>query len=266
MGEIGKKIRMERIIDRKSRKTVIIPMDHGITVGPIRGIENVPEMVNKVADGGANAVLMHKGIVTSGHRGYGKDIGLVMHLSASTTLGPDPNNKVLVTSVEEAIKLGADAVSVHVNIGSETESDQLQILGRVSEDCRNWGMPLLAMMYPRGKGIKDPNQVEVVKIAARVGAELGADMIKTNYTGSTDTFREVVRGCPVPVVIAGGPKTETDLEFLKMVEDSMKAGAAGVASGRNVFQHKDPSSIVRAIASVVHEGKTAKEAIKLVKE
>lgn len=266
MGEIGKKIRMERIIDRKSRKTVIIPMDHGITVGPIRGIENVPEMVNKVADGGANAVLMHKGIVTSGHRGYGKDIGLVMHLSASTTLGPDPNNKVLVTSVEEAIKLGADAVSVHVNIGSETESDQLQILGSVSEDCMNWGMPLLAMMYPRGKDIKDPNQVEVVKIAARVGAELGADMIKTNYTGSTDTFREVVRGCPVPVVIAGGPKTETDLEFLKMVEDSMKAGAAGVASGRNVFQHKDPSSIVRAIAAVVHEGKSAKEAIKLVKE
>ncbi len=266
MGEIGKKIRIERIIDRKSRKTVIIPMDHGITVGPIKGIEDVPAMVNKVADGGANAVLMHKGIVTSGHRGYGKDIGLVIHLSASTTLGPDPNNKVLVTTVEEAVKLGADAVSVHVNVGSETESNQLQILGKVAEDCRNWGMPLLAMMYPRGKDIKDPNHVEVVKIAARVGAELGADMIKTNYTGSIDTFREVVRGCPVPVVIAGGPKTETDLEFLKMVEDSIKAGATGVASGRNVFQHKDPSSIVRAIAAVVHEGKSAKEAIKLVKE
>jgi len=266
MGEIGKKIRMERIIDRKSSKTVIIPMDHGITVGPIKGIENVPEMVNKVADGGADAVLMHKGIVTSGHRGYGKDIGLVVHLSASTMLSPDPNNKVLVTSVEEAVKIGADAVSIHVNVGSETESDQLQIMGAVAEDCRNWGLPLLAMMYPRGKDIKDPNHVEVVKIAARVGAELGADIIKTNYTGSIDTFREVVRGCPVPVVIAGGPKTETDLEFLKMVEDAIKAGATGVASGRNVFQHKDPSSIVRAIAAVVHDGKSAKEAIKLVKE
>lgn len=103
---------------------------------------------------GANAVLLHKGMVEAGHRGYGRDIGLIVHLSASTSLGPDPNHKVLVTTVEEAIKLGADAVSVHVNVGSEEEAEMLTKLGMVAEACREWSMPLLSMMYPRGKKLK----------------------------------------------------------------------------------------------------------------
>ena len=136
---------------------VIVPMDHGISIGPVEGIVNLPDAVNKVADGGANAVLMQKGMAKHGHRGYGRDIGLIIHMSASTSLGPDPDDKVQVCTVEEAIKLGADAVSVHINIGSETESDQLQKLGMVAESCDLWGMPLIAMMYPRGKNITNPN-------------------------------------------------------------------------------------------------------------
>src|SRR5690606_34775819 len=123
-----------------------------------------------------------------------------------------PNHKVLVTSVEKALKLGADAVSVHVNVGSEREPEMLIKLGTVAEICDDWGMPLIAMMYPRGEKIKDEHDPEVVKLAARAGAELGADIIKTNYTGDPETFREVVKGCPVPVVIAGGPKIETEEE------------------------------------------------------
>jgi fructose-bisphosphate aldolase/2-amino-3,7-dideoxy-D-threo-hept-6-ulosonate synthase len=180
MPEIGKQVRLERIINRKTRKIIIVPMDHGVSVGPIKGLVNMPEAINKVADGGANAVLLHKGVIKTGHRGYGRDIGLIIHLSASTALGPDPNNKVLVTSVEEAIKLGADAVSVHINIGAEEEADMLRKLGKISSDCSEWGMPLLAMMYPRGSKIKSEHDVEVVKLSARVGAELGADMVKTN--------------------------------------------------------------------------------------
>ncbi|HNQ55401.1 MAG TPA: 2-amino-3,7-dideoxy-D-threo-hept-6-ulosonate synthase, partial [Methanothrix sp.] len=173
MSEIGKRVRIERIMDRESGNTVIIPLDHGISVGPIKGLVDLPEMVNKVAKGGANAVLQQKGMVRHGHRGYGRDVGLIVHMSASTSLGPDPNNKVQVCLVEECLKMGADAVSVHINIGSETESDQLSILGCVSERCDFWGMPLVAMMYPRGKGIANPNDVEVVAHAARAGAELG---------------------------------------------------------------------------------------------
>jgi fructose-bisphosphate aldolase/2-amino-3,7-dideoxy-D-threo-hept-6-ulosonate synthase len=265
LSEIGKRVRIERIIDRGSRNTVIIPLDHGISVGPIKGLENLAVMVDKIAKGGANAVLQQKGMVRHGHRGYGRDIGLVVHMSASTSLGPDPNNKVQVCQVEECLKMGADAVSVHINIGSETESDQLSILGWVSERCDFWGMPLVAMMYPRGKGIANPNDAQVVAHAARAGAELGADIIKTNYTGDPDSFSQVVKGCPVPVVIAGGPKTETDREFLEMIEGAMEAGARGVAIGRNVFQHDDPERMTRAISSIVHQGNTAEDAIRILK-
>jgi fructose-bisphosphate aldolase/2-amino-3,7-dideoxy-D-threo-hept-6-ulosonate synthase len=265
LSEIGKRVRMERIMDRESGNTVIIPLDHGISVGPIKGLVDLPEMVNKVARGGANAVLQQKGMVRHGHRGYGRDVGLIVHMSASTSLGPDPNNKVWVCQVEEGLRIGADAMSVHINVGSDTESDQLHILGCVSERCDLWGMPLVAMMYPRGKAIPNPNDVEVVAHAARAGAELGADVIKTNYTGDPDTFRRVVEGCPVPVVIAGGPKTETDMEFLQMIEGAMQGGARGVAIGRNVFQHQDPVKMTMAIAAIVNKGKTADEAIKILK-
>jgi fructose-bisphosphate aldolase/2-amino-3,7-dideoxy-D-threo-hept-6-ulosonate synthase len=253
---------MDRIMNRSTGKTVIVPMDHGLTVGPIQGLEDMRTAVNRVAEGGANAVLLHKGIIRAGYRGYGKDIGLVLHLSGSTMLGPDPDDKVLVADVLEAIKLGADAVSIHINVGSKTEQAQLRVLGEVAETCENWGMPLLAMVYPRGDKIKNQYDVEVVKHAARIGAELGADIVKTNYTGSQETFREVVKGCPVPVVMAGGPKTETEEEFCQMVCDSVKAGGAGAATGRNVFQHEDPAGMIRVICGIVHEGLDVKTALK----
>jgi fructose-bisphosphate aldolase/2-amino-3,7-dideoxy-D-threo-hept-6-ulosonate synthase len=126
-----------------------------------------------------------------------------------------------------------------------------------------WGMPLLAMMYARGPKIKDETAVEAVKLAARVGAELGADIVKTTYTGDPDSFREVVEGCPVPVVIAGGSKLN-DLETLNMIEGAMKAGAAGLSVGRNVFQHEHPDRLVRAACAIVHESKTTEEAMELL--
>lgn len=261
---IGKSIRMERIVDRKSDRSVIVPMDHGVTAGPIRGLTDMRSAVNGVAEGGANAVLLHKGIVIAGHRGYGKDIGLIIHLSASTSLGPDPLNKVVVAQVEEAIRLGADAVSMHVNVGADTEAEMLGALGEMTMVCEMWGMPLLAMMYPRGKKVKNEHDPELVMHAARVGAELGADIIKTNYTGDPDSFKEVIRGCPVPVIIAGGPKANTDTEVLKMVEDAITAGASGVSIGRNIFQHKSPANITRAMSKVVHEGLSAKEAAEII--
>ncbi|GAA5818237.1 MAG: class I fructose-bisphosphate aldolase family [Methanobrevibacter sp. CfCl-M3] len=261
---IGKKIRLERIINRKTGKTVIAPMDHGVTIGPINGIVNISETIDSIRNGGANAVLMHKGIVNQGHRGYGSDIGLIIHLSASTSLSPDPNNKVLVTSVEKAIQLGADAVSVHTNIGSETEAKMLQELGEVAETCSQWGIPILAMMYPRGEKVKNEHDVEMVKHAARVGSELGVDIVKTNYTGDPESFEEVVEGAIVPVVIAGGPKVNTNEELLEMVKDSIEVGGAGVAFGRNLFQAENPAKITKAISEVVHNNLDIEEALKIL--
>src|SRR4030043_621503 len=145
---VGKEIRLERIINRNSRKTVIIPMDHGVTVGPIEGLADMREAVSKVVAGGANAILMHKGIVRAGHRGTGKDVGLIIHLSAGTSMSPDPNAKELICTVEEAIKLGADAVSVQINLGAATDKEMLWQLGHAGERCSEGQIPLVAMMYP----------------------------------------------------------------------------------------------------------------------
>lgn len=240
-------------------------MDHGVSNGPMKGIIDIDKTVESISQGGADAILMHKGIVEQGHRGYGKDIGLIVHLSASTSLAPNPNNKVIVTSVEKAIQLGADAVSVHVNLGSETESEMLQELGEISETCSYWGIPLLAMMYPRGQKVENEHDVELVKHAARVGSELGVDIVKTNYTGDPDSFKEVVEGALVPVVIAGGPKVDTDEELLQMVKDSIEVGGAGVAFGRNLFQAENPGKITKAISEVVHNDLEVNEALKFLK-
>jgi predicted phospho-2-dehydro-3-deoxyheptonate aldolase len=261
---IGKKIRLERILDRNSGRTVIVPMDHGVTVGPISGLEDMQQAVGKVVTGGANAILIHKGIVGAGHRGTGKDIGLIIHLSGGTSMSPDPNAKELVCTVEEAIKLGADAVSIHINLGAETDREMLKQLGFVSKHCFEWQMPLLAMMYTRGPKIQNEYDVNNVKHAARVGAELGADIVKVVYTGSAESFEEVVNGCPVPVVIAGGEKMDSDEDIFKMVEGALKAGAAGLSIGRNAFQHKNPEKIIRALSKIVHENAIVEEAVKIL--
>ncbi len=257
----GKKIRIERILNRNSGKTVIIPMDHGVTVGPVAGLIHMQETIRSVAEGGANAIVMHKGLVEMAVKNRGA-MGLIVHLSASTQTGIEPNSKTLVCSVEEAIKLGADAVSIHVNLGTEEEKSMLRDLGMVSRVATEWGMPLLAMMYSKGRKGEDKKDVKIVKHSARLGAELGADVVKVPYTGSPESFREVVEGCFVPVVIAGGGKVKTDRDVLEMVKGAMIAGGAGVSIGRNVFQHKASSKIVRAISGIVHDGLSVKEVLK----
>lgn len=251
---IGKTLRMQRIMNSKSGKTVIIPMDHGVTLGPVNGLIHMDQTINEIEKGGANAVVIHKGFLKSGKFPKGLKIGLIIHLSGSTKMSLSPNSKVMVCEVEEAIKLGADGISVHINLGSEDEKEMIKDLGRISKLSMEWGIPLLAMMYTRGPNIKNEYDVKLIKHAARVGAELGADIVKVPYTGSTESFREVIEGCFVPVVIAGGEKMETDQDVIKMVKDAILAGSAGVSIGRNVFQHNDPAKIVRAISEIVHNG------------
>jgi fructose-bisphosphate aldolase/2-amino-3,7-dideoxy-D-threo-hept-6-ulosonate synthase len=256
----GKRRRMKRIFGEDER-TVIIPMDHGVTSGPISGLINMQDIVNKLVDGDADAVVLHKGIAKSVDTGR---LGLIIHVSASTKVGPDANWKIRVCSVEEAIRLGCDAVSVHVNMGAIRDPEMLLDLGKLADECDAWGIPLLAMMYPRGPKIENEHNPETVAHAARLGAELGADVIKTNYTGDPASFRKVVEGCPVPVIIAGGPKIGTVQGFLEMVYNAVKAGCAGVSIGRNVFQHKDPKAMTRALVGIVHKGMNVKEALKVL--
>ena len=258
----GKKRRLRRILQRDNR-TVIVPMDHGVSMGPIKGITNPQNIVDQLLKGGIDAVVLNKGIAK---RVELDNAGLIVHLSAISTLTPNANNKVQVCTVQEAIRIGADAVSVHINVGAPEEDKMLEKLGKVADKCDIHGIPLLAMMYPRGPKIQSEHNAEVVAHAARIGAELGADIIKTNYTGDIETFKTVVEGCPVPVIIAGGPKCKTDQEILQTAYESIKAGGSGLSIGRNVFQHAKPTLMVKAMSTIVHKGATVDQALKILGE
>ncbi|MDR3206120.1 MAG: 2-amino-3,7-dideoxy-D-threo-hept-6-ulosonate synthase [Candidatus Methanoplasma sp.] len=257
----GKSIRLERIVDRKTGNSVIVPMDHGVSIGPVEGLTDMKKTVDDVANGGATAVLMHKGLIRFSHRESGRDIGLILHLSASTDIGVTSRGKVLVATVKEAICTGADAVSVHINVGAETEQEMLRDIGAVSQECAEWGMPLLVMAYPRGPNIKNSYEPAAVAHAARVATELGADIVKCSYTGDAKSFEKVVEGALAPVVIAGGPKMTSDLDILNMVYDSLQAGGKGVSIGRNVFQHKNVENMTAAVSDLVLHGATVREAL-----
>ncbi len=236
-----------------------IPMDHGVTNGPISGLENPQQTISAIARGGASAFLVHKGILKA--LTQVPSIGAIVHLNASTVLGPSKDGKVLVTAVAEAVRLGADAVSIHINVGSDEEPVMLRDLGAVADECEEWGVPLLAMMYPRGPRIKEADAVTVSHVA-RVGAELGADVVKTVMTAKPEDFAAVVESCPVPVVVAGGAPAGNDLAVLRLAETAIKAGAMGITFGRNVFGHAQPEKITRALSQVVFKGLSPETAAK----
>lgn len=253
----GIDVRLGRIL--RDGKMLCIPMDHGISNGPIDGLKDPMDVIRRCDGHGITSVIINRGIFKAIREPPGA--GLLVHFSSSTALSTSPNRKMLTGTVREAVSIGADGVSLHINVGGKEEPEMLEQLGMIAEQCQLWGMPLLAMMYPRGVNIDDPHDPNVVAHAARIGAECGADIVKTVYTGDPDSFREVVRSTPVPVVIAGGPKAETDLQILQMTEDAMGAGARGVTFGRNIFAHKKAESMVEALADVIFSSKTAAEAV-----
>ena len=254
---LGKDIRLNRIL--KNGKMLCIPMDHGISSGPLDGIKDITKFIYDTEKSGLSCILLNKGIIKILPRPI--NIGVIAHMSASTSLGPDPNKKVLLGSVKEAIRLGADAVSVHINIGSREEPMMLYSLGLIADECNKWGMPLIAMMYPRGENIKNPHDPSIISHAARIGAEAGADIVKTVYTGDTDTFKDVVKSCPVPIVIAGGPKSNTNKDILELCHGAIQVGSIGITFGRNIFTHSNPKKLIKALYEIIIENKKYEEVL-----
>jgi fructose-bisphosphate aldolase/2-amino-3,7-dideoxy-D-threo-hept-6-ulosonate synthase len=256
----GKSARLSRI--GTGGRFLVVPMDHGITLGAVKGLKDIESTIDAVTRGGADSVLTQKGIADRVHDNK-NDAGYIVHLNGSTTIGPDEKDKRLTGTVEDAIRAGADAVSFHINVGSEYEPDQISQLSEVTSTASEYGMPVLAMTYARGHDVRenDPEAFsEALGHAVRLGEELGADVIKTAYSGDPDTFEHVVESTGLPVVIAGGSRG-TDEETLAMVRGAMDAGAAGVSMGRSIFQHDNPEAITEAVAAVIHDDATAGEAV-----
>jgi predicted phospho-2-dehydro-3-deoxyheptonate aldolase len=258
----GKSIRMGRLVHSVTGRSVIVPMDHGATMGPIQGLVNLRDTLTPLC----SAPDLVQGLVL--HRGsFQRSSELlpahampprILHVSSSTSFNPVSGGKAQVAWVEDALQMGADAISIHVNLGVEQESVMMRDFGTLASVCQRWGMPLLCMIYVRIQG-QTSNRVEHVKLAARVAAEIGADLIKVSYPGSIDAMHEVTHGCFAPVLIAGGDKSDSERSVLQMVRDALAGGAAGVCMGRNLFQADDVARFLRSVADVVHSHVTTQD-------
>ena len=245
-------------------KYLMVPMDHGITMGAVEGLVDIESTVNRVTTGGADSILTQRGIAGRVH-GNLNGAGYIVHLNGSTDTGADENDKRRTGTVEDAVRVGADAVSFHVNVFSEYEPDQIEGLAAVTSEADRLGLPTLVMAYARGHEVRetDPEAfAEDLGHAVRLAEELGGDIVKTAYSGSADTFERVVESTSLPVVIAGGSRG-SDTETLEMVRGAMDAGGAGVSMGRSIFQHESPETITRAVHAVVHEDADAVEAAQI---
>ncbi|MEV0679589.1 2-amino-3,7-dideoxy-D-threo-hept-6-ulosonate synthase [Actinosynnema sp. NPDC050436] len=245
-----KALRLRRLSRPRDDRYLFVPLDHSVSDGPVVPRDRWHELIRAVVVGGADAVIVHKGRVRTIDPGLLGSCALVVHLSAGTAHAVDANAKVLVGEVEEALRLGADAVSVHVNIGSDTEERQLVDLGVVANACDSWNVPLIAMVYPRGPRIGDPRDPALLAHVVNIAVDLGADLVKTNLALPVERMAEVVASCPIPVLVAGGPASGGNP--VDHARAAMAMGCAGLAVGRRVFTSPAPLALVAELASVIH--------------
>jgi len=254
------KLRTRRIFAADGR-TVIVAMDHTAYFGPMAGLEHPGQVLQSVVAAGADAILTTAGIAAHFGDQLGR-AGLILRADGgSSSRDPQPAGLRQVLSVERALRLGADALVCMGMIGFPDESASLRVLTDLVNACSPWGLPVLAEML-----VKGAPTVEDITFAARVGAELGADFIKTFYAGPPESYRAVIENCYAPVVVLGGEKAADDRAVLQAIAEALQAGAVGVAIGRNVWQRADPAGMTRALVALVHGGATVDEALMELEE
>lgn len=250
----GTTIRLGKIFGA-DRRSVIVAMDHGLPgMFPLGHLTDPATLLEDIAAAGADAILTTPGIAKCFAPYIGR-LGLILRLDGgATSIGEAPRNTSLIASVEDALRLGADAVAVMGICGTEDEGKSLATLGAVVTECRALEVPLMAEMLPLGFG--GAPDVEQLAIAARVGAELGADIIKTKYVGPPEAYRQVTETCFAPVVVLGGNQRELS-QVINTIGEALGAGAAGVAMGRNVWRSGDVRAAIGAIVAAVRPGSGA---------
>lgn len=244
----GKTIRWKHIF-REDDKTVIVAMDHSMR-GKVPGLENYLATVKKVALGGADAILIGYGNLLTLAKDLPRGLGYIVSI-------PSPPRPQFV---REAAAAGADGLKF-THFGS-IRHPNLDALQPIAAACEDYGILFMPEVVPQDENHN--TLYDQVVSAARLGQEAGGDFIKTAYTGSPESFKEVVELCPIPIVILGGPKMESDRELLQVAKGCIDAGGAGTCFGRNVFQHKDPKAVTIAICKIVHEKASVDDAMKVL--
>jgi DhnA family fructose-bisphosphate aldolase class Ia len=247
----GKTIRLRRLFPSPERKLFSVPLDHAFSMGPIDGLEELAPLARELEEGGADLLIVTKGAVRELAPVLTPTTMLGVHVSASTSLGPTSQHKRLVGTAAEAVSLGADVLSVQVNFGVPEEGDMLTDLGVAADQCRQLGLPLLCMAYVKKANGGTPDEL---RHAARASADLGADIVKTSYPGSEAEFARLCRTTPVPVLIGGGVRLDDEAAFLRVIDESLRAGGAGICIGRNLFQRPPVAPLARRIATLLHRG------------
>lgn len=240
--------RLSRIF-RPDGRALIVAFDHGLTEGPARGMDDAGRVLAAIVAGGADAILTSYGTARRFESLLAR-VGLIIRLDGGTTTlgGMEPAGEFF--GVEEALRLGADAVVVSAFPGTPHEAGSLRVLAGAIRASHHWGLPVLAEMQPGGfAGGPELRTAEHIAVAARVAAELGADWVKVPYAPG---FERVAATCYVPVVILGGARADDEAQVLASVRAALQAGAAGVAIGRNVFQAADPARMTAALARAIH--------------
>ena len=244
----GKQRRLNRILVGPDKRCLLIPMDHAPWLGPVAGIDRPREITQQVIAGGANALLVTPGFLKCVHDVVPSDVAIVLRVSVSAGLSAEALQEVPAVTAITALQHDVDAVAVSVFFGRGGEVSLIRWLGQLMQECAGYGIPVIAEMMPPADAFYDP-----IKIAhaARIGMELGADIIKTNYSGDIAQFSQVVCSTVVPIIVAGGPSQSQGDDTLEVARDAVAAGAAGVAFGRRVWQAPDPEGAVRGLREVV---------------
>ncbi len=250
--------RLKRIF-KQDGKTVIVAMDHGMGMNVNPALDNTEALLRAIVKGGADAVLVSYGIAQEfGH--CLEDVGLIVRCdggySALTNQGGTGCPKLLF-SVEDALRLGADAVVVNGFPGTPDEQECMKNVAELVRQGKAWGVPVMAEMLPGGFSPEPPKTPERIRLAARSGCEYGASIIKTMFAGTAEEYRQVIAASYQPVVILGGEATSELPALFHCIEQAIGVGAKGVAIGRNVWNHKDPEAVTRALCDLVHHGKKA---------
>lgn len=263
---LGKEIRLHRLIPDNDGKYFGLTVDHAIGRGVLPGLDTIRETIEEMVEGGPNAITMTKGIADKCFVPFAGKVPLVLKLTSFGIYHYQED--VQIGDVEEAVMYGADAVSVGCIVGGDNQNQQIRQLARISKEAHRYGMPLISHIYPRGNHIPKEEQasVENVMYAARVAAELGVDIVKTNYTGSPESFAKVVAATPTRVAIAGGMKCRNVDEFLQQTRDVMDSGAVGVTYGRFVMQYPHTVSLIKVLNQMIHQGLSVREAKEMLGE
>jgi DhnA family fructose-bisphosphate aldolase class Ia len=257
---IGKSIRMDSIFRKSTGKTVMVALDHGGIAGPIQGIEKPADVVRASREGGADCILATRGVVSASRGEWDRTMSVVLRLTGGFTVLGGKFEEELISSVETALMYGAAGAAVTVKFGHEREGEFARQASLVADSCERWGMPLMIEAMAKGKDMKSADPKGIL-LASRAAQEIGADIVKTYYTGDQESFRQVVEGCPVPVVILGGAKMETVEQVFSDVHASLQAGGKGIAIGRNIWQHGNTRRMVEAMVGMVHEDWTVAQAL-----